>query len=77
MKVAIYFENGVTQIVLTPEDNFEKASLEHLHRQDSKLSVHRGSFYHCQGGWVRHGSNDDSTLLRIDAPEPPPQAETE
>jgi hypothetical protein len=74
VKVAIYIEDGTTQIVLTPETKFEKATLEHMHSPGHSLSVFRGSFYACQGGWYRNGTNDDSTMLRIDRIEEAPNS---
>lgn len=67
MKVAIYTEDGITQIVLTPDGEFETAALAHLHKPGAALTVLRGSFYECRGGYIRQGANDTSTLLRIDA----------
>ena len=61
MKGAIYIENGLTQLVLTPESDFEK-----------NVSVYTGGFYHCQGGWVRqrepfqgYGSSADESLIMV------------
>lgn len=74
MKVAIYIVNNTTQIVLTPEEKFETASLDHLHAPNSKLTVLRGSFYETRGGWYRESADDQSTMLRIDTdfgPTPP------
>jgi len=30
---------------------------------DRELSIHKGSFFECRGGWVREGANDDSTMI--------------
>ena len=66
MKVAIYTVDGTTQIVLTPDGKFEEAALGHLHAPGTKLTVLRGAFYECRGGWHREGRGDSSTILRID-----------
>ena len=50
MKVAVYLEEGFTQLIITPEDEPEKKALALIDGQ--KISVHRGEFYHCRGGWV-------------------------
>jgi len=75
MKIALYIEDGLEQIVLTPETDTERAIVGKLHDADRQLSVYRGEFYSCQGGWVRHArqyrtlpgldrhSEDDSTIL--------------
>ena len=66
MRIAIYTVDGTTQIVLTPEGKFEEAALGHLHDADTKLTVLRGQFYECRGGWFREASGDNSTILRVD-----------
>lgn len=75
MKIALYIEDGLEQIVLTPESDTEKNILGKLHDGTRSLSIKRGSFYGCQGGWVRqqreyrswpgvpHESEDASTMI--------------
>lgn len=63
MKIALYIEDGLEQIVLTPETASEKAILGKMHDGSRDLHIHRGSFYACQGGWTRHRSDDDSTMI--------------
>ena len=55
MKTAIYIEDGVTQLVITPETDFEKSTLRMLGGEDGDVEakMHTGSFYDCRGGWVR------------------------
>ena len=69
MKSAIYVEDGLTQVVLTPETEAEKMALK-LAEEGGTISVYRGSFYGCRGGWTRHmerpspyGSDDESLIL--------------
>ncbi len=64
MKIALYIEDGLQQIVLTPENDTEKKILEKMHGK-AKLSLYKGSFYQCQGGWTRQGSDDTSTIIRL------------
>jgi hypothetical protein len=66
MKTAIYIEQGVTQLVLTPENQWERNALSSL--KEGSVSFHRGSFYACQGGYNRQSDEDDSLMLRISAP---------
>lgn len=66
MKTAIYIIEGTAQVVLTPENEHEKNVIDLLDKDDNELSTMRGSFYHCQGGWYREGSDDKSLILRID-----------
>lgn len=70
MRIALYIEDGLEQVVLTPETDTEKAILGKLHDGSRALSIKRGGFYGCQGGWVRHnlewggtGKEDHSTMI--------------
>jgi hypothetical protein len=74
MKIALYIEDGLEQIVLTPTSDTEKAILEKIHDGSRQLSLKRGEFYGCRGGWTRqkkqyyspYGSdepNDESTMI--------------
>lgn len=73
MKIALYIEDGLEQIVLTPENETEDGILGKLHDGTRELAIHRGEFYGCRGGWVRwqrsyysaYGSeqHDKSTMI--------------
>jgi hypothetical protein len=67
MRIALYSEEHRDQIILTPESNSEKLILEKLH--DSKLTVLRGEFYACRGGWTREGLGETSTILVLEVPD--------
>lgn len=66
MKTAIYIEDGVTQLVLTPETLFEKQALNAIADAPTQAFIKQGSFYDCQGGWTRHGNSDRSLIVRLD-----------
>jgi hypothetical protein len=68
MKIALYIENGLEQIVLTPESDTEKGIVGKLHDGSRELSIKAGSFYECQGGWVRQSPDDKSTIIVLRAP---------
>ena len=70
MKIALYIEEGLEQIVLTPESNTEKGILGKLTDGSRELSIRNGSFYECQGGWVRQRTDDASTMIVL-RPTPP------
>jgi hypothetical protein len=53
MKTAIYIEDGVVQLVLTPETEFEKNSLTSFEKKPLSAKIFSGSFYDCRGGWTR------------------------
>ena len=53
MKTAIYIEDGVVQLVLTPESEFEKNAFSQFNGEDLETKIFSGSFYDCRGGWVR------------------------
>lgn len=81
MKIAFYIEDGLEQIVLTPEGKTEKGILGKLHDGSRVLTIKQGSFYACQGGWVRHAEqswtsgmyspsesrDDESTMIILTA----------
>lgn len=73
MKTAIYIEDGIVQLVLTPESEFEKNAIRSFESHPLSVKVFPGSFYDCRGGWTRqesyygHGeSSDRSVILRIE-----------
>lgn len=71
MKIALYIEDGLEQIVLTPQSDTEKAILGKLHDGSRNLGVCKGQFYACQGGWVRHRDGvADSTMIVLRPTEP-------
>lgn len=57
MKTAIYIEDGVTQLVITPETEFEKNALKSMKKESIEAKIFHGSFYDCSGGWVRQTAN--------------------
>ncbi len=69
MKVAIYIEDGRTQLVLTPETDFEKGVVSKVEKQEQKVTCHTGSFYNCVGGWTRQGSDDESLIIVMNLKE--------
>ena len=81
MKTAIYIEDGVVQLVITPESEFEKNALSTIQDKPLDVKVFSGSFYDCRGGWIRQSkyfneneavyggnsnSNDQSIILRVE-----------
>jgi hypothetical protein len=78
MKTAIYIEDGVVQLVLTPECDFEKNALASFQKKSLAVSIKVGAFYDCAGGWTRHQETfpgygvreeDRSLILRIEEPK--------
>lgn len=70
MKIALYIEDGLEQIVLTPESDTERGIIGKLHDGSREITIKKGSFYECQGGWVRQSKNEDSALIVLRAKEP-------
>ena len=64
MRSAIFIEDGVTQVVLTPENETDRSVVSQIEEaaKQGALAVHRGTFYQCQGGWTiyEHGGWMDS-----------------
>ena len=65
MKTSIYIEDGLTQLVLTPETDFEKGVIDKIEKGEQKVNIYTGSFYNCVGGWTRQGSETDSLILKM------------
>jgi hypothetical protein len=63
MKIALYIEDGSEQVVLTPEDEAERKLLDLVGKETRHAKIYRGSFYRCQGGYVRQGSDDQSAII--------------
>lgn len=65
MKTAIYIEDGVVQLVLTPENEFEKNCFSAFKPKTDvsdggpnpiTAQMYEGTFYDCRGGWVRQNA---------------------
>ena len=67
MKVAIYVEDGITQLVLTPENDWERSVSRAVSDGEKKAVIHRGGFYQCQGGWVLQSLEKESLMIVVDA----------
>ena len=72
MKIALYIEDGLEQIVLTPESATEKGIVGKLTDGSRSLEIKKGSFYNCNGGWIRHGVSGDESTMIILRPVPLP-----
>ena len=78
MKTAIYIEDGTTQVVLTPETEWEKKICKQFHGAKHTLEVFDGTFYECSGGWIRMGSSgqyEDNRSLIIRINDKPQEGE--
>lgn len=78
MKIALYIENGLEQIVLTGESDLERSLLLKLSDTSRTMTIAHGSFYACQGGWVRQaatvapqyqGARDDRSTMIVLRPK--------
>lgn len=88
MKIALYIEDGLEQIVLTPESETEKGIVGKLHDGTRDLSIKSGQFYDCNGGWKRQAdtydyhyssfdrrrNTDNSTMIVLRPKPPEPEA---
>jgi hypothetical protein len=70
MKSAIFYQDGTAQVVLTPEDDTDKIVLRKIKEYGSNIKIYEGSFYGCQGGWIRMSERssqyDESIIIRFD-----------
>lgn len=67
MKTAIFLKDGYTQVILTPETEWEKTALDAIEASNGDLSVKRGEFYACQGGYIRQSEHRADDLMLITA----------
>lgn len=66
MKTALYFANTEAQIVLTPENDWEKHVLKSISAGDKEITVVCGGFYETRGGYFREeGQHSESVMLRL------------
>ena len=65
MRTAIYIDDGVLQIILTPETDFEKSLVKQYSNTNMSVSIKKGKFYSCVGGWIRTDSYEDESLMII------------
>ncbi len=65
MKIALYIEDGLEQIVLTPQGDVEKGILAKLHDGSRAFSLKKGSFFTCLGGWTRYRDGDDESTMIV------------
>lgn len=73
MNIALYIEDGLEQIVLTPETPTEASILQKIHDGSRELSLRHGQFYRCMGGWVRQSDHEQkSTMIVLERKEPQP-----
>jgi hypothetical protein len=65
MKTAIYQDEKDLQLVITPENEFEKDIIQRLIKKESSggISLKRGEFYLCQAGYYRHSTNNESLII--------------
>lgn len=71
MKIAFYAEDGLEQLVLTPETQSERALLALLRDETRTIEIKQGSFFETNGGWLRHTRDgDNSTMLVMRRKEP-------
>lgn len=54
MKTAVYIEEGMMQLVLTPDNQWEKDVIAAFSEKPTEVQFFKGRFYACQGGWTRH-----------------------
>ncbi len=62
MKTAIYIEDGLLQLVLTPQSDTDQKVLDTLKEAGGNLQTYWGEFYVCQGGWTRHKETYESNV---------------
>ena len=67
------------QLVLTPENDWERAALSSFKEKPIRANIFQGTFYRCAGGWTRQshswgggGSYQEyDSLMLVTANDPP------
>lgn len=74
MKIALYIEDGLEQIVLTPASEAEKDILDRLHQHGRALEIYRGELYPRTGSGQLRASPESSIIVLhpIGGTAPPP-----
>ncbi|KKM74404.1 hypothetical protein LCGC14_1400650 [marine sediment metagenome] len=73
MITAIYIKDGRTQLVLTPETEFEVSIVGQVDKGEHEVKIYTGSFYDCQAGYTRqkrqpfydHSPPKDESLIIV------------
>ena len=60
MKVSVFISDGVQQVNLTPENQFEKNVLNSIKQKENDVEFMYGSFSACQGGWIRRYNESET-----------------
>ncbi len=78
MKIALYIEDGLEQIVLTPASEGEKDILDKLHQHGRALEIYRGELYPGTSSGQLRASPDSSIIVLhpIGGSAPPPCPKT-
>lgn len=58
---AIYIQDGITQLVLTPGTKLDQQVLDELQDNITRVRVHRGEFYASYHGYIREKGDDGYT----------------
>ena len=72
MKTAIFINEGRTQVVLTPENEWETSALKMIEKDKKDLNVYFSQFNNVQGGWTmfedqgHRGEDKDSLIIVLD-----------
>jgi hypothetical protein len=53
MKTTLVIQDGLNQVVLTPENEHEKNILNLINKKEIETTFKTGNFRECQGGWIR------------------------
>ena len=68
MNTTILLKNDYIQLILTPENKFEKQWIKNVGEQKISFKQYIG-MYHCQGGWEREGDDKDSLMFVFEKEE--------
>lgn len=71
MRTTILVEDGVLQVVLSPESVHERRIIEAFYGKHPTVRFFEGCFAENRGGWLMRYENERSLIIRLDVEKPP------
>jgi hypothetical protein len=65
MKTSVYIEDGIQQLNLQPENDFEQDVLKKMFSGNYSAEFKRGEFYLCNGGYEMYSPETTATMIVI------------
>lgn len=71
MRITVMFDSQqLTQIVISPENDRERALLKSIPETAAGHVHHDSSYYECRGGWMRPTHENSALVISLKDPDP-------